>query len=61
MRELFDIKQAAKMVLYDMIKFDIPFNKAWSNYNNEWFNNTLYESDKEKTKQLIVDVIDKWF
>ncbi len=61
MRELFDIKQAAKMVLYDMIKFDIPFSRAWDNYNSEWFNNTLYESDKEKTKQLIVNVIDKWF
>ena len=51
MRDFFDVKQAAKIVLYDMIKFDIPFGKAWNNYNNEWFNNALDESDKEKTKQ----------
>lgn len=61
MREFFEVKQAAKMVLYDMIKFDIPFSKAWSNYNSEWFNGKLYESDKNATMKLILDMTDKQF
>ena len=59
MREFFEVKQAAKMILQDMIKLDIPFNKAWDNYNNEWFDGVLYESDKDATIKLIVDILDK--
>ena len=53
MRELFNAKQAAKIICKDMIEFNISFDKAWRNLNNEWFNNKLSEVDKNKTKSLI--------
>lgn len=60
MKEFFELKQAAKVIMNDMIKFDIGFDRAWSNYNNEWFNNTLMEPEKEQTKQFILDVLNRW-
>lgn len=60
MREFFEASQAAKMVLADMMKFDIAFDRAWDNYNNEWYDNELKESDKTQTRKFILDSLDRW-
>ena len=60
MRECFKENQAAKMILLEMIKSNIPFNEAWKDYNNTWYNNTLKESDKEQTRIFILKSLDRW-
>lgn len=59
MRELFNVCQAAKMIIVDMIKLDMSFNKAWENYNNKLFNNKLTEQDKDQTCSFILDILNK--
>lgn len=49
------------MIIIDMKQLDIGFNKAWDNYNNEWFNNTLTEEDKIMTMDFVVDVLNKLY
>jgi hypothetical protein len=60
MTELFKPNQAAKMILAEMIKSNIPFNESWADYNNTWYDNTLKESDKKQVRQFILDALDRW-
>ena len=60
MTESFKANQAAKIILAEMMKFDIPFNKAWDGYNSEWYDNALTKSDKEQTRNFISDALDRW-
>ena len=54
MKEFFNLEQAARIIMNDMIQFDIGFDKAWRNYNNEWFNNSLSETEKDAAMDLII-------
>lgn len=61
MREFFDIKKAAEVIIIDMKQSDIGFNRAWDNYNNEWFNNSLSENDKIDTMDFVVNILNKLY
>lgn len=54
----FEINQAAKMLLTDIIRLNISFNEAWENYNKTWYDGSLLESDKENVLNLISNTID---
>lgn len=36
-----------------MTEFGVTFDKAWDNFNNEWFDNKLSEKNKNDTRLLI--------
>ena len=54
-RELLDIKLAIKMIKNDLVKFDISFERALKNYNEEWFNGKLLESDLERIRREFIN------
>ena len=54
----FNSMQAAKMILSDVIKFNISFDDAWGRYNETWYNNTLSKKHKEETRNFILNVIE---
>lgn len=49
--------QAAKMILSDVIKFNISFDEAWSRYNETWYNGRLSKRNKEQTRDFILNVV----
>lgn len=61
MDKLFKANQAAKMILAEMIKSNIPFNDAWDEYNSTWYDNSLKESDRILTRKFILNALDKWY
>ncbi len=54
----FEVDQAAKMLLTEIIRLNISFNEAWKSYNETWYNGDLLESDKDKVINLISKTID---
>lgn len=54
----FEVNQAAKMLLTDIIRLNMSFNEAWENYNEIWYDGSLLESDKENVLNLISKTID---
>lgn len=42
------------MIKNDLIKFDITFERALLNYNKEWFNGKLLESDLERIRKEFI-------
>lgn len=60
MKEFFNLEQAAKVIMNDMIQFNIGFDMAWANYNNEWFNNSLSEAEKDAAMDFIIAKSNKY-
>lgn len=53
----FKEEQAAKMILSDVIKFNISFDEAWNRYNETWYNGKLSKLNKEQTRDFILNVV----
>lgn len=52
--------QAAKMILSDVIKFNISFDEAWNRYNETWYNGKLSKLNKEQTRDFILNVVNNF-
>lgn len=57
MYEDFKEDQAAKMILSDVIRFNISFDKAWDRYNETWYNKRLSKKNKDQTRDFILNII----